>query len=91
MMRLKKGQTSIEFTFALIVTMLMAYAIMRLFSWSGRDMVEHHQIHGQTLLNSTGTRDYTISGGQATNSRQLRQINRVVMPTTRFDGVWDGN
>lgn len=85
----KKGQTSIEFAFAMIVTLLMAYALVRLLNWSGRDLAERRILEEQTLFTTNGVQDYTVSN--LGNSRQLKQINPVTLPTSQFDGVWDGN
>ena len=88
----KKGQASIEFAFAMIVALLMAYAIIRLFDWSGRDLIERRQGHEQTLFQTDRSqRAYNIIPGEPVDSSQLRQINPVLTPPTRFDGVWDGN
>ena len=90
-MKNKKAQASIEFSFAMIVALLMTYTIIQLFNWSGRDLIEQKKVHEDTLIQQGGSRDYVIAGGVPVNSRQLEQINPVMTTTTRFNGIWDGN
>ena len=86
----KKAQVSIEFSFAMIVALLMAFAIMRIFDWTGRDLVDRQNIHESTITDRTqGRQDYDAS--DLTTSRQLQQINPTSLKATRFNAVWGGN
>ena len=47
--RYHKGQVILEFTFCLIVVLLLIYAVMKAFKWAGVDLVERRMAHDQGL------------------------------------------
>ena len=50
----KKGQSTIEFTFTLIVIFFLAYGLIRVFRWVGLDMAERRWAQEQSItLNGT--------------------------------------
>lgn len=50
--RLKNnGQATIEFTFAMMVTLIMVFALFMVFRWVGLDLANRRFAHDQTLTN----------------------------------------
>jgi hypothetical protein len=45
-----KGQSTIEFTFVLVVIVLMTWGLIQIFRWSGMDLAERRWAHDQTIL-----------------------------------------
>ena len=45
----KLGQVVIEFTFCLIIVLLMIYGVTKVFFWAGRDLVERRKAHDALL------------------------------------------
>ena len=45
------GQSTIEFTFTLIVICFLAYGLIRVFRWAGMDLAERRWAHEQSLAN----------------------------------------
>lgn len=46
---LSKGQVILEFTFCMIVIMLMIYGVTKVMIWTGRDFAGRSAAHDQTL------------------------------------------
>lgn len=44
-----QGQVVIEFTFCLIIVLLMIYGVTKVFFWAGRDLVERRKAHDALL------------------------------------------
>ena len=49
----KKAQSTIEFTFVLIVIFFLSYGLLRIFRWAGMDLAERRWAHEQLLANGT--------------------------------------
>jgi len=51
-----KAQSTIEFTFAMIVIMLIIFGMMQIFRWSGMDLAQRRYLQDSTLttLDSSG-------------------------------------
>ena len=45
-----QAQSTIEFTFALIIILLMAWGMIRIFRWGGMDLAERRWMHDETLV-----------------------------------------
>ena len=43
------GQVIIEFTFCMIIVLLMIYGVTKVFFWAGRDLVERRKAHDNVL------------------------------------------
>ncbi len=50
-LRYKSGQSMIEFTFAMMVTLLLIYALFMVFRWAGMDLAERRFAHEHLLTN----------------------------------------
>ena len=83
----KKGQVIIEFTFCMIIVMLMMYGLVKIFRWTGVDMVERRMSHDVTLKVGI-TKDYLNTD---IGSGPMRQIDDYFYKPTKMDAVWDGN
>jgi len=80
-----KGQTMIEFTFCMIVTMLMLYSTIMIFRWAGLDIVNRRKAH-EALLNTGVAETYpTVGDGPQ------KQISRYFYRPMPMKAVWNGN
>ena len=43
------GQVTMEFTFCMIIAILLLYGIIKAFMWVGLDLVDRRQTHDETL------------------------------------------
>ena len=48
-----KGQAAIEFTFAMMITLIMVFALLMVFRWAGLDLADRRVSHDKTLSNET--------------------------------------
>ena len=46
----RKGQVILEFTFCMIVILIMMYGVIKVVHWTGRDIVERQRAHDATLF-----------------------------------------
>ena len=51
-----KGQVIIEFTFCLVIVLLMIYGVTKVFIWAGRDLVERRKAHDEILTSDVSPR-----------------------------------
>ena len=56
-----KAQSTIEFTFVLIVIFLMAFGLIRVFRWAGMDLAERRWAHDHTLANEQLTTEEQLN------------------------------
>ena len=49
--RNKRGQSTIEFTFAMTVALIMLFALLMVFRWVGLDLADRRFTHDRTLSN----------------------------------------
>jgi hypothetical protein len=47
------GQATIEFTFAMIVTLMLVFALLMVFRWVGLDLAERRAAHERLLTRDT--------------------------------------
>lgn len=47
----QRGQSIIEFTFAMILTALLLFGVVRIFQWSGLILAEHRMADEKVILN----------------------------------------
>lgn len=78
----RKAQAIVEFTFAMIIVILMAYATMMVFRWSAIDFVYRRKAHDDRLL--TGV-DKSYSDR---SSGPLRQLHHYFYKEDRLNAVW---
>ncbi len=45
----KNGQVILEFTFCMIIILLMIFGATKVFHWTGRDLVERQRAHDEVL------------------------------------------
>ena len=48
-----RGQSTIEFTFAMIITLVLVYALFMVFRWAGLDLAERRFTHERLLTNES--------------------------------------
>jgi hypothetical protein len=49
----RRGQSTIEFTFAMMVTLILFYALFMVFRWAGLDLAERRYAHESLLSNES--------------------------------------
>lgn len=52
---MKKAQSTIEFTFAMVVIVFLIYGMVRVFRWAGMDLAQRRYAQDVTLTNFSGT------------------------------------
>ncbi len=67
------GQVIIEFTFCMIIILLMIYGVAQIFIWSGRDLAERNQTHTYYLER---------------NVSPTRQIHPYFYTPGGMDAIW---
>jgi len=72
----RKGQVILEFTFCMIVILIMIYGVIKVFHWAGKDIVDRQKAYDAALLIQQGSpRD---------------QIKPFFHAPGKMDAVWDG-
>jgi len=72
-----RGQVILEFTFCMIVILIMIYGVTKVFFWTGRDAADRRIAHDAALRNDQAT--------------PLEQISPDFYIPTKMDAIWDGN
>ena len=88
-----KGQVILEFTFSMIVVLIMLYGVVKVFHWAGKDIVERRIAHDTSLEDQTGvdTQWGPKFGNQVTTDLDPRgQINPNFYAPTKMNAIWDG-
>lgn len=80
----KKAQVIIEFTFSMIVVMLMLFALFKIFLWTGNDLAERRVSH-EDNLNQPVTESYSDAA-----DGPLKQIDPFFHIPEDMDAVWTG-
>ena len=70
-----KGQVILEFTFCMIIVLLMIYGVVKVFHWAGEDMVERRKAHDGTLRAAT---------------LPVHQIDPYFYTPVKMNAIWDG-
>lgn len=73
--RVSGGQVILEFTFCMIVVLIMIFGVTKVFHWTGRDLVERRMAH-DSLLTSGGSPD--------------QQIDPFFYSPVKMNAIWDG-
>lgn len=71
------AQVILEFTFCMIVILIMIYGVVKVFFWTGRDLAERRISHDEVLTS------------ESLNS--LEQIDPYFYTPISMNAVWDGN
>ena len=50
--RILQGQVILEFTFCMVVLMLMIYGVFMVFAWTGKDLAERRRAHEDVLFSA---------------------------------------
>jgi len=85
--RLDKGQVVLEFTFCMIIVLLMIFAITKILVWSGREYAGCNSAHDSTLYSSINP-NYG-SGEEGTGP--LKQISPYFYTPVKMNAIWKGN
>ena len=80
------GQTMIEFTFSLIIVMLMMYGLMKVFEWTGKDQAMRRIAHDEVLFSKID-RSYDINNP---GEGPLKQIDPYFYTPISMNAIWDG-
>jgi hypothetical protein len=101
-----RGQVSLEFTFCMIIVLIMIYGVMRVFQWTGRDLAERRIAHERILTDSSSQGDCKPgwvddpSGGPPTwdpcattvslREVALNQVDPYFYAPVTMNAVWNG-
>jgi hypothetical protein len=93
---MKKAQSTIEFTFAMIAIMFLAYGMVMVFRWAGMDLAQRRYAQDTSLtnLNTTNCTNSSFSGFSLTPgtcgdpASQLNSDTDSVLP---ISAVYRGN
>ena len=77
-MRIRNAQSTLEFTFGMICTVLLIWGMFRIFVWVGGDLYLRRQAHEDALLKDPGCTD---------SACPLQQMRPSFMETTHLEGV----
>jgi hypothetical protein len=77
---LTKGQVILEFTFCMVIVLLMVYGITKILTWTGREYVGRITGHDETLFLSVPSR-YSDSG-------PVRQIDPYYYTPVKLNAIW---
>lgn len=74
--RQRTGQSFLEFSFAIIMVVLLMVGMVKVFLWTGSDLVNRRQAHEDILTNIEGCSLENIKecGGPSMGLRQLRPV-----------------
>jgi len=77
----RRAQSTLEFTFAMVMIIMLIIGMIRVFAWTGRDLVERRIAHEETLTRSVG-------GGYAA---QLKQTTPRFYGSADVNATWESN
>ena len=83
----KKAQVIIEFTFSMIIVMLMMFSLIKIFGWTGIDLVERRIGHDTTLRQAVNAPDYTSA---TIGDGPLGQIDPYFYQPVKMNAIWRG-
>jgi hypothetical protein len=72
----RAGQVILEYTFCMIILMLMIYSVMMILRWAGRDLVERRRQHDAVLISGTDP---------------IAQVVPQFYESKKMDAIWDGD
>ena len=95
--KIKKGQVILEFTFCMIIVLLMIYGLVKIVFWSGRDLVERRKAHEKMLTGNCFfkvnicTRMFRPPGGcmRCVGSAE-QQIDPYFYTPIKMNAIWRG-
>lgn len=77
-----RGQAIIEFTFSMVIVFIIFYSTIKIFEWSGIDMVKRRVAH-DTLMTTNIEEAY-----QNLESSPLKQIDTIYTKATPMNAIW---
>lgn len=77
-----QGQVVVEFTFCMVIVLLMMYAAIKIFSWSGKDWVGRRQAHDNLLFDNSVVEDYS-----AMPQGPLKQIDSYFYGSAKMNTI----
>lgn len=84
----KFGQVMLEFTFAMIIIMLMMYSMMMIFRWSGLDMAERRMSHDNAILQDV-PKPLSYSMTQVYSNSPQKQLDSYFYKPIKMNAVSD--
>ncbi len=82
-----KAQVTLEFSFCMIIILLMMFSLIRIFRWTGMDLAERRKAHERELGKIVGlVEDYEFP-----RTGPLKQIDPYFFKPGKLDAVWEGD
>jgi len=88
----RKGQVILEFTFCMIVILIMMYGVIKVFHWTGRDIVARQRAHELTLTaNVINPRIQIDPYGSAPAPGGRIDSDPYFYIPVKMNAIWSGN
>ena len=81
-----RGQTMVEFTFCLIVILLIIYSLMRIFEWTGKDQAKRRIAHDDLII----TRVKHSYKKENPWEGPAKQLDPYFYTPIRMNAIWEG-
>ncbi len=78
------GQVLLEFTFCMIVVLLMLFSLIMVLRWAGVDLAERRMAHDETIVRGSTTEGVTNA------LVPMRQLDTFFYHSIRMNAVWRG-
>ncbi len=79
-----KAQTTLEFTFAFVIVLLLVYGCIQVFRWAGVSLVERQKAHESTLIDNT-----VLENWQTFSQSPLKQLGADFYEPSRMNAVFN--
>ena len=95
----KKGQVILEFTFCMIIVLLMLFGLTKVFTWVGRDYAGRSMAHDSTLTTSViqsygSCTAYDVNGVCTAHSTMadgpMKQIDPYFYTPVKMNAIYSG-
>ena len=87
----RKGQVILEFTFCMIVILIMMYGVIKVFHWTGRDIVARQRAHETTLFANVSPRKQIDPYGSPPLVGGRIDPDPYFYIPVKMNAVWGGN
>ena len=79
-----------EFSFCMIIVLLMIFATMMIFRWTGLDLVQRRTVYEESLVQDA-EEDYVSRSDGKVDSGPIKQLQTYFSEPMKMNAVWQGN
>ena len=87
----RKGQVILEFTFCMIVILIMIYGVIKVFHWTGRDIVARQRAYETTLFAPVSPRNQIDPYGSPPSVGGRIDPDPYFYIPVKMNAIWGGN